>query len=393
MKMRIMVFAVFAALGFAQTQEAAPEISETKPVLQRIKYRPFPSVFQAWNGCDDPAKDPEAMMAQHDLIFTTPEAMGLRWNNEYPGLADGFTADSLTAANQKRSRLLTQNPNLILLGEIHCRNTEPNDLPETHAWLLTDPNGKPAAGLDGKNVKLDIRNPALREHLARQAKAAIDSGVFDGVMIDYLQNDADCLELVKSIRNAIGPNPLLLCSSAGFVIPGTAPYVNGYYITFSRTETAEDWQHLAGTLQWAESNLRKPTINCLETFCRLSRDEVKLMRAATTLMMTVSDGYSLFADPIAMPTPDHLHAWYPFWDAKVGKPTADGSKQDKGYYLRPYEKGTAIYNPMGNPPVTHTFPKLVKSGATGKISAEHTLESCDGDVFLDLPDTQPHSAN
>jgi hypothetical protein len=41
---------------------------------------------------------------------------------------------------------------------------------------------------------------------------------------------------------------------------------------------------------------------------------------------------------------------------------------------------------MGNAPATYTFPKPVKSAATGKAAAEHTINPCDGDILLNLPD-------
>ena len=43
------------------------------------------------------------------------------------------------------------------------------------------------------------------------------------------------------------------------------------------------------------------------------------MRVATTLALTHSDGYVLYADPNPLKTPDHLHDWYPFWDAQAGQ--------------------------------------------------------------------------
>jgi hypothetical protein len=36
--------------------------------------------------------------------------------------------------------------------------------------------------------------------------------------------------------------------------------------------------------------------------------------------LVFSNGYALFSDPNSLPTPDHLHDWYPFWDKSLGKP-------------------------------------------------------------------------
>lgn len=390
MKIKVFVFTIFAAVTGAWAEDPNSETCKTKPILQRIKNRDFPSIFQAWNECDTLSdQTAEAKLARHDLIFITPESMGLKGNAEYPGLSESFTAESLAAASEKQANLLKLNPNLIILAEIRCTQAEPNYLPDDHSWLMHDPNGNPIKTGDSKYIKLDLKNPEFREHIGKQAKAAIDSGVFDGVMLNYLKDDELCLELIKSIRSAIGPNPLILCSSGPAVIANVAPYINGYYMECSRTDTPEDWQQIADTLKWAENNLRKPTINCLQTPYHVSREELNLMRAVTTLTMTLSNGYCLFSDPDILPTPDHLHSWYPFWDAQIGKPTADGIKDEMGCYTRTFEQGMVVYNPMGNAPQIYKFPRMVKSAATGKIGNDHILESCDGDIYLNLPDVAP----
>ena len=54
------------------------------------------------------------------------------------------------------------------------------------------------------------------------------------------------------------------------------------------------------------------------------RDGGEHLRATTTLSLVRSDGYALFSDPNPLPTPDHLHDWYPFWDKSLGKTAGDG---------------------------------------------------------------------
>jgi len=201
-------------------------------------------------------------------------------------------------------------------------------------------------------------------------------------MLDWWRDDADRLELIKTIRKAIGTNALILCNTNDNTTPQSAPYINGYFMECTRSKTAADWERIANTLQWAGENLRKPTINCLETWYHNSREDLNLMRATTTLSMTVTDGYCLFSDPNPLPTPDHLHNWYPFWDTKIGKPTAKGKKEDNGCYTRTFEKGLAVYNPMGNSSAVFKFPNPVKSAATGKTATEHSVPSGDGDLFL-----------
>ncbi len=383
MKTQVIVLAAAMIVGVIWAEEAQTEINKTKPILPRIKNRDIPSVFQAWNQSETlPDHDPN--ISRYDLIFMAPEALGLKWNNEFVGLANGFTAETLQSAQAKRENLLDKNNNLVILAEIRYYDADPCYLPTDHAWFLRDANGIPQT--IGKNFKLNINNSEFCEQIARMAKAAVDSNVFDGIMLNIWKDDNGHLELIKAIRKAIGPNPMILCNSNDLTTPATAPYINGYYMRCTNTDTPEGWQRIAETLQWAAGNLRKPTINCLETFYRNSNGDPNLMRAATTLTMAVSDGYCLFSDANPLQSPNHSHAWYPFWDIKAGKPLAAGKKDDKGCYTRAYERGLVIYNPMGNAPATYTFPKPVKSAATGKAAAEHTINPCDGDILLNLPD-------
>ncbi|MEN6309120.1 MAG: putative glycoside hydrolase [Anaerohalosphaeraceae bacterium] len=372
---------VVSNFGFAQEQN---EPNNNKTVLQRVKNRDFPSVFQAWSPCDSVKnEDADTLIARHDLIFCMPDHLGLKWNNSHLGLADNLDADSIQKALQRRQSLLQKNPNLIILAEIRYYDAPNTYLPQDHAWYQRDPNGIPLAGWsEGGYWLLDYKNPEFREHLAKQAKAVVDSGVYDGIMLDWWRDDADRLELVKTIRKAIGTNALILCNANDSITPQSAPYINGYFMECTRSKTAADWTRIADSLQWAGENLRKPTINCLETWFHNSREDLNLMRSTTTLSMTVSDGYCLFSDPNPLPSSDHLHSWYPFWDTKIGKPTAKGKLEENGCYTRTFEKGLAVYNPMGNPSAVFKFPNPVKSAATGKTALEHAVPSGDGDLFL-----------
>ena len=105
------------------------------------------------------------------------------------------------------------------------------------------------------------------------------------------------------------------------------------------------------------------------------------MRATTTLSLVLSDGYALFSDPNPLPTPDHLHNWYSFWDKSLGKPVAKGATAADGTIRREFEKGTAVHNPFGNVSRVIGFSTPRKSVATGLVSREHPVAAGDGDVF------------
>ena len=356
-------------------------------VEQRIAGREFPSVFQAWSPADNlKSEDKFTTLARHDLVFHGAEFFGLRWNRPQPGLASGFTAESIAQALKQRKEMLGKNPRTIMLAEIRYRDASKNHLPENHKFWKRDPDGKLAAGWEeGGYLQLDFANVEFQKQVAAQARAAVSSGVVDGVMLDWWQDDDDRLALIRRVRGAIGERALILVNANDRKTPHTAQFVNGYFMECYRSKTPADWQRIEETLAWAEANLRVPRINCLETWYHNSRADLNLMRATTALALTLSDGYVLFSDPNTLPTPDHLHDWYPFWNRSLGRPTARGVKQSDGTIRRDFERGTVVYNPMGNGSRTLTFQDFRRSLATGIKSRTQTVQAADGDIFLTEP--------
>ncbi len=384
--------ATFLTLSLAMLADADKPPHEAD-VERRITGRTFPSVFQAWNAADNlKGEAPLDTAARHDLIFQSAGFYGLRWNHAQQGLADGFTPASVEAALLKRRELLGRNPNLVLLLEIRYRDAHRSFLPEGHAWWRRDKAGRIVAGWEeGGYLQLDFANSEYREQVARQAQAAVQSGAVDGVMLDWWSDDADRLALVQAIRRRIGEKALILANANDRTFPQTAPFINGTFMECYRSQTAQEWRRIADALAWAEKNLRAPRINCLETWFHTSRRDEHLMRATTALSLVLSDGYCLFSDPNPLPTPDHLHDWYPFWERMLGRANGLGVTRSDGSIARTFERGAAIYNPLGNATVTVTFDVPHTSRATGRRALSHTVPACDGDLFiaLDAPSEPP----
>ena len=210
----------------------------------------------------------------------------------------------------------------------------------------------------------------------------MDSGVFDGVMLDWWEDGDDRLALVKAIRKEIGDKALILVNANDRKTPRSAAFVNGYFMECYKSKTVEDWKQIAEALEWAESNLKEPRINCIETWFHKSRKDLHLMRATTTLSLTLSDGYCLFSDPNSLPTPDHLHDWYEFWDRSLGRPKAKGVRKKDGSIQREFDQGLAVYNPLGNKPVTADFTTPHTAASSKKVAMTFTVQPGDGDLFL-----------
>lgn len=355
-----------------------------RTVEERIAHRSFPSVFQAWNGATPlPGHDANAMLARHDLVFTHPGTLGLVSSNAFEGMALSFTAASLDYARRKRTDLLALNSNLVLLAEVRYRDAPKGFLPENSSWWKRDGKSQFIIGWpEGGYRLLDVQSTNWHAQVAKRARAIVQSGVFDGVMLDWWIDDDARLSLIRQVREAIGPEALILVNANDRKIPRTALYVNGLFMECYRSKTPEDWQRISDTLRWAELNLRPPRINCVETWFHQSRADLALMRAVTMLTLTQSDGYCLFSDPNDLPTPDHLHDWYPFWDRGLGKPKGKGRQRADGAWERIFSGGAAVYNPPGNQSIEVKFDRPKHSRATSHLATAHVIAPGDGDIFL-----------
>ncbi|MHC4117696.1 MAG: alpha-amylase family protein [Planctomycetota bacterium] len=374
------MIAVSAWLG----QDAT--VSKELSISERIAARDFPSVFQAWSPADNLRGESQTVTAaRHDLIWHGVGWFGLAWDKSPSGLGENIRPESIANGLAKRRELLKLNRNLVLIAEIRYRDASRRFLPENHKWWRRDGDGTLTKGWsEGRFLQLDFDNPEYRRHVAKRAGAVVKTGVVDGVLLDWWRDDDSRLELVKMVREAVGDEHLIIANANDRTTPRTASYINGYFMECYRSKTPKEWDRIAETLKWAEVNLREPRANCLETWFHNSRDDLNLMRATTTLALTCSNGYCLFSDPNPLPTGDHRHNWYPFWDNNLGKPIALGVTMPDGTVRRRFDRGIAVYNPMGNKTITITFDQPKTSASTGKTSKSHTLKSPDGDIYLKM---------
>lgn len=333
------------------------------------------------------AGDEDALLtiARHDLYFTGWGALRLKGTTAFPGLATGFTPDSIQRALQNRSALRAKNPNLLILAEVRYYNAPQGYYPPDSPWWKRDANGQLAHRPEEKDLfLLDYANPDLQASVASQCQALMLTHVVDGCMLDWWsQDDAVHLSLIRKVRTAIGDNALLIVNVNNTVPRLSAPYINGIFMEGFGARYFPDWHTAAENLLWAQSHLCAPAITLLEGWFQTSRNDYALMREVTTLSLTHSNGYVLFGDPNPLPTPDHLHDWYPFWDKTLGKPTGPLAQPGPSHtFLREFEHGTAVFNPPGNGRAHLHFSAQRISAATGLRSRDHDLNGGDGDLYL-----------
>ena len=424
-------------------------------------HRDYPSIFQAWNGIENRSDEDELhRLARHDLAFAHPYTLlKISWNisqsQPYSGIATGLNPDQLNIARQRKQRLLSLNPNLLLLVEIRYRDAkylsqeneahvenwwEVGFYPPDSPYWLKDKDGEPALGwgedtnADGKidqndtilHFLIDFTNPEVQELIINKVSALKASGLFDGILLDWwneddatspigiddwsdtiLTREAELearLTLLQKIRAHVGNDFLILVNANMHQIPKSASFVNGIFMECYKSEYRKGYSldqivRIEETLLWAEQHLREPRINSLEGWRvvadytgdlntrvaeRNSEKNLQWMRMITTLGLTHSDGYVLFADDNAIPTPDHLHNWYDFWDADLGRPVQEKAVQYQdvvGLFVRAFEKGWVVYNRSGSKQ-TVTFNDSTVGVNSGNRQQHHEVPDFDGEIFL-----------
>lgn len=379
-----------------------PAAPAEKSVAARIADRDYPSVFQAWNPLDMPDAYPLDTLdqrietaAKHDLLWEEPVSqlgfgtdlvLGLVWEGDHGGMATAFTEDSLAQALENRRKLLELNPNMVMLLEVRWRDAPGSFLPEDSEMWLRNDDGTRVLGWDNgpePYYMLNYENEAFQDNVARQSRLAVESGVYDGVMLDW----SGYLPVVQKTREALGPDPIIIVNIHDDIEDGVKfkDYINGAFMECApdpgiRSEPLCSWDRMKEALDYYETELLEPHVNALENWG--DRGDLQSMRAVTTLGLATSNAYVLYADPNPLPTPDHLHDWYDFWDVDLGKPVAEGIQLDNGAWRRDYDNGVVIYNPKGNGAVSVSLGATHVRASSGEAGESFDVAERDGDIFL-----------
>ncbi len=383
------------------------------PTPDRVEGRSYPSIFQAWNpieSADLPLDTRDARLqaaARHDLLWEesisqlgddVDRVLGAVWDHEHGGLATRFTAGSRRQALANRRALHEMNPQMCFLMELRWRDAPGRFLPEDSEWWIRKTDGSRKMGGTGgpePYYALDYRNTDLRACIAEQARTAVASGVYDGILLDgwglHGESEPDALDLLVRVREALGPDGIIVVNNDRLCpLPKSAPLINGAFMEMHRrwraTDKTERWQEISTHLQWFEANLRAPVMNCLEIQAGPARDR----RAGLALALIYTNGYYLFAKhDNSDPSPDHVHAWFDLYDVDLGRPVdpplqAEG-EAPTGVVRRAYEQGMVVYNPPVNETLILQFGEPLLRASTGEVATRFMLARGDGEFFLAAP--------
>jgi len=423
-------------------------------VVDKRREVSHPRVFQPWAVVEnlDELSDVEKI-AKHDLIFSDTWLLDFGWaiseEQPYPLLESKLDLGEIEKAKAKYLAIKKANPDIVILCSLLYREGrfvedqrnldywERGDLPPDSKYFLREKDGKVAPGWgedkDGDGVVeedeiehglIDFTDPEFQDIIAAKAKALKDSGLFDGIMMDwwnetnattgnldwsktYLTKEQEVearVNILKKIRGLVGDDFLIMVNANKNKVPLSAPYINGLYMEagkddYAKGYTADELKKIEETLYWAEGALKEPHINGLEGWRvvndydgdiksrvadRNTDENMRWMRLFTTMSLTHSDGYVLFSDDNTMPSEDHLHNWYDFWDIDLGMPV--GEKRvtyngRDGVFIREFEKGYAVYNRTGSNQAVR-FDSEVTDVVTGKSGTMFIVGAVDGMVLL-----------
>ena len=380
-------------------------------VSDRINGKEFPAVFAAWGGIgwspvlNLPELSDLEHITLHDLYFSD-----LMFTGELVETNSGIkVVGNLEAAQQEREAFLTLNPNMVFLAELRMRDAFPNEYyHEDYPYWLRDEAGDRVEGWPGTFL-LDFTHPGQQEIIVQQALAVAQCGLYDGIFLDWWNEDYPVLSddwsksgyrgneaeqrardtIIQRIRAGVGDDFLIIVNANRRKIPRTAPYINGTFMETLRDHdrgyTHDGLAEIESTLLWAEENLREPRVNCLEGWGIKgepsdSPSNRKWMRVFTAMSLTHSDGYVLYNDGI-----QHEHYWYDFWDADLGQPIQEKARtyrNREGLFIREFTNGWAVYNRSGKQQRIQ-LPEQVSGVSSGiKNRRWHTVPDLDGEIYL-----------
>lgn len=355
----------------------------------------YPRIFQAWADADNLNEDPNVTVTRHDLMWNVEFGFGWNWVDSNGVVTQDYHSETIlktvVSPEYPIPTLRSLNPDIKILCQIRHYAAPGTTLPLTDPWWKRDAQGNRIPAGDPGNYLLNNDDATLRTHVANQAKAVMQTGQFDGGMLDVCHPGTTyLLALLTGVRTAIGGNGLIIVNANDDKLsPSELGQVNGVFMESTTLTNSTEWQAAKAALDWNEIYTRGPRVNCLEDWYINSRNDLYLMRAITCLSLTHSNGFALFSDPNTLPTQDHLHNWYvSFWsNHSLGVPTTTSwyyypNSVTGPAHRRDYKNGSAIWNAFGKATITVTFPEMRTSLATGVRSTTFTLPGNDGGIYI-----------
>jgi hypothetical protein len=351
---------------------------------------PHPRIAMMWA----PVRDDNsvASYARHDLIMIGFGGLRLKLDGKPPGLADGFTAESLQVARKRVAEIRRMNADAVIIADLLFYEYPDRWLPGDHPWWLRV-DGKRQQFWPGTH-RMNWNLPDYRRHVVEQTVALKRLGV-DGVFYDNIRNEPEpWTALLKEVRERVGDRFLIL-ANAGYAVGQydfAAPYLNGIMYESGWSHNRTDWDDCIEKMQQTQTLLRKPTISVIERFEEI-RDQAgwpgdprrgqkpaadeAARRWSECYALIIGDFYYLFSDNTS-----HRHDWYPDYDVKIGLPVGPGQRVSKHVWRRRYEKALVVVNlPGAEAAYAVRLPSRARDVVTGKVGTDFVIPPGDGRIL------------
>ena len=414
-----LIILLFCVVTGVPAEEKVCEV-ERLNIVERVVNRSYPSVYASWGHeiANEPMPEDiwdwsyyKKVLSRRDMFWQGSFIANVYFPRRPPENANlvfrSGSPDKIEWVLDRRSEIQSLNPNFIFLVEMYYYGIEVDSYPEDFPYWLRDEAGNIVHDPFWNQHLIDFTLPGAEDHFVKMAVSVAKCGIFDGIFLDLWSEDEGDLEpeldhlyhgnqiealvsLVKRIREAVGNEFLILVNTRTQKIPRSAPYVNGAFIeTWDAAYPRERLVELENALSWYEANLRYPQINCLEVAKKPSESwdspaNKQLARAATTLVLTHSNGYILVHNKAENDYDSRY--WYPFFDASLGRPIgAKGETYEgiDGLFIREFTNGWAVYNRSGKEQII----SLPRSTAVSRqqTATEHVIPDLDGEIYLKSP--------
>ena len=398
------------------------DFSYKPPLIERIQNRDFPSTWVKSHTLAEHGQDTIEIFTMFDSIFGSHPFRPLGNNVRTIWLSpEGINATLRTGHMDKmieiHTEVLRRNPNMILLVGLAFHNGHPDFYDEDWEGWLRDEEGNRLTSVWGRHATeelidhlIDFTKPVVIEQIVQQAKSISECGLYDGIWFDHwgesrklqgiytLEEESIAKDtILQHIREVVPDDFFILVNAGREKIHRWAPYVNGIYMETGRDfydfhpgepegHTLAGIREIEDALLWNETNLRKPTLNLLESelspFKPIDGREAKQRNRFFTTMALTHSNASFF-----MFHYDEFY-WYDFWNAPLGQPVSGDETKGKTYedidglFIREFTNGWAVYNRSGKAQEVE-LPQEVSGWNSGvKDKRRHTLADLDGEIYL-----------
>lgn len=371
----------------------APQSKESTMAHAAFTKAESPRVAMLWTPIRGTARDSVADWARHDLVMVSPGQIGMVWDRQPEGLAEGFTPESVEEAKKKVAELRRLNPDIVILADNSFYEYDDDSLPEDHPWWLRV-NGEREQFWPGTH-RMDWYNPDYQAHVIRRSEAIMQVD-FDGLFFDNLRDEpGPWIAILGELRKRLGDD-ILLQANVGYDIDAydfAAPFLNGFMYESGWSHNRTEWDDCIKAMQHSVSLMREPHINLIERFeeteghagwpghdkrGHIPERDPAARRWSLCYALTIGDYYYLFSDNTS-----HRHDWYPEYDVKIGLPTEPGARINSHVWQRMYEKAVVVVNlPGAVDSYTVDMARPTRDAFTGERGTRFAIPPGDGRILV-----------